>query len=150
MKEPNKEKLGEQTCMKQNQLKPLTDCLPKLCDKCGEIFKSHKRMAEHKKSKHSEESVKCPQCPQSSHVYTKHNLNRHIKAVHKEKKFICDTCGKGFALRSPLTVHIKTVHAEFKKTQRNHVCKHCSKAYTVVKALIIHERSAHTGNITLK
>lgn len=126
--------------------KDANSSLSNLCDICGEIFKNHRIMSDHKKTKHVE-AEKCPHCPQpSSHHYSQHNLKRHIKNMHTDKKFICDTCEKRFGTKSDLIKHTKTVHARNKRTQRNHVCGKCNKAFTVVKSLIIHERSAHTGN----
>ena len=46
---------------------------------------------------------------------TSHQCSVHERSIHKnENPYQCDTCGKGFAVRSRLTTH-KAIHNKQKK-----------------------------------
>lgn len=119
---------------------------PSLCDICGEVFKNNTSMLYHKKNKHLMKPVKCPDCPKSSRLYSKYCLNQHIRRVHGEKIFICDTCERRFTLKRSLATHIIKVHSKLNRPDKKYACEKCSKNFTNAKSLTVHERSAHTGN----
>ncbi|XP_038212896.1 zinc finger protein 665-like isoform X2 [Zerene cesonia] len=117
---------------------------PKLCDLCGDIFKSQEKLCRHKKKVHFKEPKKCPQCPRilSSEYY----LNAHLRRRHQEdKQFICAACGKGFAFKGELASHNRNVHNKHLLPKKKYFCKICNKEYKCIKSVIVHERSVHTG-----
>ena len=70
----------------------------------------------------------------------------NIKTVHgKQKKFKCDTCGKGFFKDFSLKKHIKVIH----EGARDHKCPQCEKTFTQAASLRRHIESFHSGNVTV-
>ncbi|XP_022826881.1 zinc finger protein 28 homolog isoform X2 [Spodoptera litura] len=123
-----------------NATKPTTD---KLCDLCGNVFKTNDKLSNHKKTVHFKKPIKCPKCPKicDSDYY----LHKHMKRKHEtNREFICATCGQGFAFRGDLTSHTRNVHEKIKR-MKVYSCKFCDKTYKCAKSTIIHERSVHTG-----
>ncbi|XP_025830256.1 zinc finger protein 585B-like [Agrilus planipennis] len=73
-------------------------------------------------------------------------LKRHIKKHAKEgekggreKKHLCDMCGKGFAVKYKLILHYRT-HTGVKP----YSCSYCAKSFTKRDYLVMHER-IHSG-----
>ncbi|XP_050344426.1 zinc finger protein 626-like isoform X2 [Nymphalis io] len=117
---------------------------PKLCDLCGEVFKSQDKLSVHKKNVHFRNPVKCVHCLRL--FVSDYYLNRHMKRKHDaDKKFICAICGRGFAFKGELSSHNKNVHNKHLKPKKQYKCKFCNKLYKCAKSVIVHERSAHTG-----
>jgi KRAB domain-containing zinc finger protein len=86
------------------------------CDRCNfssDLFnnlKRHKKFHERqdRKLNWNPKAVKCPQCPS---VVFKKALKKHIQTLHQKKfQVICDFCGKLFANKYNLSVHLKTRH----------------------------------------
>lgn len=116
----------------------------KLCDLCGDIFKTQERLSIHKKTAHFKNPVKCPICPRI--CVSDYYLKRHIKRKHeKTRDFICSTCGQGFAYRGEMTSHFRNVHNKHLKPKKIFSCQFCDKTYKCQKSTLIHERSVHTG-----
>lgn len=116
----------------------------KLCDLCGDIFKSQEKLSMHKRKVHFKKSVKCPKC--SRVCVSEYYLKRHMKRKHESTKdFICATCGQGFAYKGELTSHFRNVHNKHLKPKKSFGCKFCEKTYKCQKSVLIHERSIHTG-----
>lgn len=115
---------------------------PKLCDICGDTFKTQYKLNLHRKKVHFSSPTQCTQC--SRICCSESNLIRHIKRKHTtDKDFICSICGHGFAFRGELTNHINKCHKN--RPKKIFGCKFCDKEFKSQKSVIIHERSAHTG-----
>ena len=57
----------------------------------------------------------------------KHQLKRHIAAVHDEEKpFKCQTCNKTFSQKANLNQHISAVH----EGKKPYICKICNVSFT--------------------
>lgn len=120
----------------------------KLCDLCGEVFKTADSLAVHKRNTHFRKSVKCEHC--SRIFVSDYYLGRHVKRKHSEdKKFICPICGRGFAFKGELSSHNKKVHDKQLQPKKEFKCSFCSKTYMCNKSVTVHERSAHTGDFFL-
>ena len=66
--------------------------------------------------------------------------HNHIANNHEGlKKFICDTCGKAFAVDDSLKRHILQVHEGIK----NHKCEFCGKSFVQSGTLNRHIQSVH-------
>ncbi|KAL4715704.1 hypothetical protein ACJJTC_006283 [Scirpophaga incertulas] len=117
---------------------------PKLCDICGDVFKTQDKLTLHKKKEHEKQSIQCPQCPRI--CPSKYYLNRHIKRRHDtQRPFICAKCGKSFAFKGGLTTHNRNVHDKHLRPKKEFQCKFCDKTYKCSKSIVVHERSVHTG-----
>ncbi|XP_045499579.1 zinc finger protein 836-like isoform X1 [Colias croceus] len=118
---------------------------PKLCDLCGDIFKSQEILCRHKKKVHFKDPRKCPQCPRT--LSSEYYLNRHLRRRHQtERQFICAVCGKAFAFKGELASHHRNVHNKHLLPKKKYACKICNKEYKCAKSVIVHERSVHTGS----
>jgi len=80
-----------------------------LCSLCDHQFPTETELKTHHARNHvPKDQATVYQC--SDCIYTatsKATLNAHISRTHKEKKYFCDFCPKGFALKSDLTTHLK-------------------------------------------
>ena len=74
----------------------------------------------------------CATCPQK--FGTRHDLNRHIKNVHEEKRLVCPDCTKCFADPGAYDDH-KAGHTG----ENPHICQ-CGKAYVYATGLSRHKR----------
>ncbi|KAJ8720063.1 hypothetical protein PYW07_012106 [Mythimna separata] len=84
----------------------------------------------------TEEAPLCVlQCPHCRLTFTKQrSLSMHMRKHRNVKKeFICDTCGKKFAMKHLLKRHV-VMHSEVKP----HKCEKCSKTYARRDQLISH------------
>ena len=69
-------------------------------------------------------------------------MNRHIQSQHtsnEEKRFKCDICGKGFAVKEKLKDH-KNVHTG----EKPYKCKFCSACFASRGTHATHQKS-HLG-----
>ena len=133
------------------------------CSICGARFKSFKFLKEHKKSIHKTgEKRSCPYCGEMVHDVRKHirqahnnaeecevcgkkvkNLENHFLTVHgadENKRFRCETCGKGFVLKEKMIAH-QVVHSEERPFRCKHGCGFAAKTLGNCKK---HEESKHT------
>ena len=146
-----------------------------LCDHpgCDAKYASKATLNLHKRNKHRK-SVKgdtsrikenCSICGGS---YLK--LKQHLIAMHGDKQFSCQYCGKAFGEKSPLDVHLKYVHLKAvrelvpcptcgkrmqKRCLKEHIamvhkkirydCVHCAKSYSMRADMISHVQAVHYG-----
>ena len=86
----------------------------------------------------------CPQC-QRSYV-TKCGLKQHVDIIHKKQfRYWCETCGKGFIVRSAYHDHI-AAHTGVKR----HTCSICEMKFTYKSSLkkhVLHFHPNEAANI---
>ena len=91
----------------------------------------------HVKADHNNRRFDCPQCPNT--YVSKGGLNRHVNLIHKKlSRYRCETCGKGFMVRSRYLDHIDT-HAGVQR----HACPICHMYFTHKGSLKRHVLRVH-------
>jgi len=76
----------------------------KECDICGKGFKRMYMLANHKRSVHGGDPIKCDRCDKN--YLRRSELNRHIKEVHLEgEAHYCPKCKKTFHRNSNMNRH---------------------------------------------
>jgi uncharacterized Zn-finger protein len=81
------------------------------CDTCEKSFTQKVNLSTHHKTVHlAQKNVKCLQfqCPKL--FGTRHNMKRHLNAVHRKETHKCSHCPKTYSDRSSLQRHVKKVH----------------------------------------
>ena len=107
------------------------------CMKCGYKSKDGKRqLSRHIKAHHLGGSV-CPLCGATVKRMKDHNERMHTE--DHQKKFVCQTCGKGFLQNNQLKHHVDIVHLKLKPYQ----CKYCEKAFGDNVNRRTHEKVVH-------
>ncbi|XP_075989492.1 uncharacterized protein LOC142985290 [Anticarsia gemmatalis] len=108
--------------------------LPKRC-----IYERHLRDHRHNTlTELPEHLFKCSKC--EKRFKTNELLNAHVLSEHsKEKKYVCDVCGRIFSRQDYLYKH-KFTHTGVKR----HQCPHCDFKATQRSSLTMHIRK-HTG-----
>ncbi|CAH1791297.1 unnamed protein product [Owenia fusiformis] len=139
------------------------------CPLCDETYSN---LNYHIKSVHTEKNLKCRQCPKQfsvmdklkEHIRVVHPLEKiiceicamelknnysyrfHKKTQHgneeDRKKFVCQTCGKYFALKKQYTSHME-VHAD----SYDFECDQCEKKFTSKKKLRYHVINSHEAKL---
>ena len=107
------------------------------CPKCETTFNTYVGVMKHILNVHEKKS--CTICGQ---IFGSTSMTTHIKQAHtanEEKKFKCETCGKGFVANNALQDHIN-IHTG----EKPHVCKVCGKGFASYGTLRTHERG-HAG-----
>ena len=110
-----------------------------ICDGCGKLFITKKRLLVHYKDNHFEKPHACSFCGKrfkksKKGLLKEHELNHqnikefpcaicskrfkgkrfvmeHIRSVHFKSKILCELCGKSFPRPGYYKVHVKDVHA---------------------------------------
>lgn len=106
---------------------------PPECSICGLVCSTHRELKSHVEVRHGTLSLDdrktliCPE-PGCGRAFTKKgNLNVHVEATHKSKKYVCGqvaleslnnvegwdghgACGRGLSTKASLQNHIRTVH----------------------------------------
>lgn len=73
------------------------------CRKCIKYFNTFKEYSEHRlSSEHENVRHKCPIC---NKLYTAEYIKRHMLLHEMERQYMCDICGKKFALQAPFKRH---------------------------------------------
>lgn len=136
------------------------------CDICEKQFKKKFRFTEHRLTHSIEKPYSCDQC--ESKFTSKFSLQRHVKVFHvteaplhcstcgrtfknsyslkrhediHKKPFMCDVCGRGFALKNT-----RDNHALRHSGVRPFACTLCSKTFLAKNKLRSHMKG-HTGDI---
>ena len=108
------------------------------CNICSLAYPSLQNLDKHKKAVH--EKVPCTQCGKL--FGGRYLMKRHTQSAHTpddQKKYKCDTCGKGFTNNQRLSEHLN-VHTGEKPFK----CKFCPACFASKGTLAMHERG-HVG-----
>ena len=108
-----------------------------VCSLCSKEFGSLKKLNQHKQTVH--EKVPCTECGK---LFGLKKIKGHIQSAHTpddQKKYRCDTCGKGFINNLRLSDHMN-VHTG----EKPYKCKFCSSCFASKGTHAMHERG-HLG-----
>ncbi|XP_064623423.1 zinc finger protein 665-like [Lineus longissimus] len=112
------------------------------CGECDYVFSKKSALFEHARTHPNFVPTKCQVCEKEflSDGDVRTHMRVHTPNVKKrEKRFMCEHCGKAFEFRSILTAH-ERLHTGEKPFS----CDMCTKAYTAKAHLDTHRR-LHTG-----
>ena len=97
--------------------------------------------ANHAGTKHIGKRFMCPRCPCT--YASKSGLNEHVRHIHEHaSRYRCDTCGKGFSIRSIYYDHL-AAHTGVKR----YVCSVCLKEFTRKSSMKAHMLLSHHAEI---
>jgi len=118
---------------------------PFLCWDCGKGCRSNSAMRIHRLCCHSSAEDKRFSCEHCGKSYAlKRSLDLHVAKLHAGVRYPCAQCGKLFRSASSLTRH-DLMHTQ----ERPFMCKECGKSFRSASELKIHVRY-HTGERPFK
>ena len=96
------------------------------------------------RTEHVAKRFMCPRCPCT--YSCKGSLNEHVRHIHENaSRYRCETCGKGFCIRSHYYDHI-AAHTGVKR----YVCSVCLREFTLkcnLKAHMLHFHPAEIAHV---
>lgn len=119
--------------------------LNRSCEICSKVFKSEKYLQVHNSMHHKTQHFECFIC--SKKFSLKHSLDRHINAVHEDKRdYVCrkENCERAFRTQYELNQHFKKIHDEAKNVDPL-TCDVCDKICSSRKMLYSHKKYVHEG-----
>jgi KRAB domain-containing zinc finger protein len=121
--------------------------LPYKCSKvnCNKSFIREEYLKEHIEMMHKKSKIQKPyKCNKSKKCVnkgiafqTQNELNQHLMR-HGPKKYICDQCGKAFAIKAYLSSHMR-VHTG----EKNYSCRICGRSFGSTSTRTYHENHLH-------
>ncbi|XP_054002657.1 zinc finger protein 239-like isoform X1 [Hylaeus anthracinus] len=116
----------------------LRDKAKHLCDLCGAVLSSKRRLMVHRRAHVNEKVAKCDLCDKE--FASRENLTIHRRVHTGEKPHVCSQCGRGFAQRTSLILHLR-----YHSGERPYQCTDCGKGFIsgsfLKKHRKIHEKS---------
>ncbi|XP_071416481.1 zinc finger protein 764-like isoform X2 [Pithys albifrons albifrons] len=110
------------------------------CDECGRPFCVRGDLLRHRRAQCGPaRGLPCPRCQQRFSDAA--GLGRHLAGPCEESPFVCERCGRGFAWRESLKLHVRDHHP----AERPHPCPECGRAFRNRGHLRLHRR-AHAGH----
>ncbi|XP_050344294.1 zinc finger protein 484-like [Nymphalis io] len=121
--------------------KKIKDSHPCTCSVCGRQCPNPSTLMIHMRSHTNERPYSCPSCDKKykdSGSLKRHAERNHLKEK-RERKFICEICGKGFFSKNDIKIHMR-VHTG----ETPYACAVCPARFTQINALHRHQ-VRHTG-----
>ncbi|XP_037821317.1 transcription factor grauzone-like isoform X2 [Lucilia sericata] len=112
-----------------------------ICHVCAKKILDKKTFEKHVRSHFvtSGSRIKCPRKGCGSWLKDKHNLQLHLRSLHKPAKFECPECGRICKNKHSLTCHLRNTHSN-----QIFTCDECQKNFKSAMSLKEHMAS-HTG-----
>ena len=106
----------------------------------GSAFNDTNPLPYRARAEHVGKRFMCPRCPCT--YSCKGSLHEHVRHIHENASmYRCETCGKGFSIRSNYYDHI-AAHAGVKQ----YVCTVCVKEFTLKRNLKAHMSRFHPAH----
>ena len=114
---------------------------PYQCPERGLAFNDTNPLPYHPTTEHVGKRFMCPRCPCT--YASKSGLNEHVRHIHENaSRYRCDTCGKGFIIRSDYYDHL-AAHTGVKR----YACSVCLTEFTRKRNLKAHVLHLHPAEI---
>lgn len=110
---------------------------PKICEFCGQTFKTKSVLKQHLVRHTGEKAHSCEICHKK--FTRKQHKEVHMRTHTGQRPFICNICGKSSSKRQDLLRHMR-VHSD----EKNYSCPRCNRKFKRSGDVISHMRS-HTG-----
>ena len=114
--------------------------LPFMCLYCRKRVKTLKLLINHEATCQTKSRGKFG-CPTCGHLFKRPELLKQHSMIHKEPRFQCELCGRGFIYRYNLRDHM-TTHSNVKE----HKCDVCPAEFKTKGMLWKHQRIRHESN----
>ena len=102
------------------------------CGFCAKKYTSETTLKQHVHNSHSQKLQQCQFCDKA--FARKDHLAKHVQGVHvKERKYVCEHCGKSYTSQGALLQHVGKAHLE-KKFE----CGKCGRRFATSIRLQIH------------
>ncbi|XP_076804978.1 uncharacterized protein LOC143448920 isoform X3 [Clavelina lepadiformis] len=110
---------------------------PFICSICGKSFTQKIHAKEHESQHSGEKRYACPDC--DKRFAHKSGLTRHVSDIHhRNRPFICETCGRCFPRKTKLMEHTR-IHTG----EKPYICSICGVAYKANRSLKFHKKACH-------
>ncbi|XP_063385399.1 zinc finger protein 501-like [Cydia fagiglandana] len=133
--EVKKEKKPKPAYKKRTRLKGKSSCT---CKVCGRVCASQSALLIHTRVHSGERPYQCPSCDKK--YSDRGGLKRHIERNHfgkmRERKFMCENCGKAFYTKTDVAVHMRTHTGE-----TPYACTICPSKFTQSSAMLRHMKT---------
>ncbi|XP_059619175.1 transcription factor grauzone-like [Phlebotomus argentipes] len=113
------------------------------CHECNNTFKNSIGLKLHKLNSHTpkeEHIFKCPKCPLSFMTEFRFKMHSYVHCREEDKSHFCPDCGKAFAIKGNLKIHIRQMHTK----DYYHVCETCARTFKN-KDMLLRHMKLHTG-----
>lgn len=117
-----------------SQLHGLREKAGHLCDLCGAMLSSTRRLTVHRRRHVNEKVAKCDVCDKQ--FASKENLSVHRRVHTGEKPYGCSQCGRRFAQRTSLILHLR-----YHSGERPYRCVDCGKGFVSGSFLRKHRKT---------
>uniref|UniRef100_A0A1Q3F3H3 Putative c2h2-type zn-finger protein n=1 Tax=Culex tarsalis TaxID=7177 RepID=A0A1Q3F3H3_CULTA len=110
------------------------------CEKCGKIINGNIQLKRHMQEVHSDKAVSCPICKVK--FRQRSYLKIHMQNQHSDQRdYVCGVCGKAFARKFVLNVHLRTHTRE-----ELYRCEVCTEGFIHRRLYTIHMERHHPGH----
>jgi len=120
---------------------------PLLCSQCGRKMSSARLLHIHMLRHSGVRPHQCKLCDKSFFVIGQ--LNAHLSAVHRGKRFICDQCGHESNSKAALKLHCRSAHP-VPGVQPPFSCSTCSRRYWTQAALQRHAVAHDASRLSIR